>query len=63
PNDNGYYKFYTIANDEAGNVEHKEGYEIVTGVNVLPLTQIIIAIVLLIIAVILGVYIRSIRRK
>ncbi|HDM25354.1 MAG TPA: hypothetical protein ENG24_02010 [Thermoplasmatales archaeon] len=63
PNGNGYYKFYTVASDEAGNVESKEGYEIVTGVNVLPLTQIIIAIVLLIIAVILGVYIRSIRRK
>ncbi|RLF29740.1 MAG: hypothetical protein DRJ99_03370, partial [Thermoplasmata archaeon] len=30
PNGNGYYNFYTIANDEAGNVEHKEGYEIVT---------------------------------
>ncbi|MCD6571920.1 MAG: PQQ-binding-like beta-propeller repeat protein [Thermoplasmata archaeon] len=63
PNGNGYYKFYTVSNDEAGNVEYKEGYEIVTGVNALPLTQIIIAIVLLIVAVILAIYIGLIRRK
>jgi len=63
PEGNGYYEFYAVANDEAGNVEYKEGYEIVTGVNALPLMQIIIAVVLLLIAIILAVYILAVRRK
>jgi outer membrane protein assembly factor BamB len=50
PDGNGYYQFYTIATDVAGNAEYKESYEVTTGVNALPIVPIIAAIILFIIS-------------